>query len=473
LAAVLPARYGVAMTSTDTTARAVDYLVTTPATRLSALVQSGELHPLELLEAHLHRIDTLNSRLGAFVSVRAEGARAEAAVLAQRDDLAQLPLAGLPVAIKDNVDVAGELTRRGSRAVRSAAAEEDDELVRRLRAAGAVVVGKTTMPELAIWPVSEPEAFAPARNPWDRTRTPGGSSGGSAVAVTTGMVALALGSDGGGSLRIPAACCGIVGMKPAPGVVPLPGGAVEHWYGCSAFGPLARNVADAALMLDVLAGGSVYRNPVAPAGGLRISVSTKHPTAGARRSPEMMSAIAQVAAALEHAGHAVRRESPPYPATSAPFIARWLPGIAQDAKGLDPNELERRTRSQARAGRLMQQRGLAKHILDSKAGGRLREWLGRRDVLVAPVLAAPPLPIGAWKGRGWITTMMGSANWMGYTPPWNLAGAAAMTVPIGVTTAGLPIAVQLVAAPGREALLLSLGQQVEGLFPPRRWQPET
>jgi amidase len=469
---VLSARYGSAMTNTDITTRAVDDLVAAPATRLAALVQSGELHPLELLEAHLHRIETLNNRFGAFVSVRADAARAEAAALAQRDDLAQLPLAGLPVAVKDNVDVAGELTRRGSRAVHSAAAAEDDELVRRLRAAGALVVGKTTLPELAIWPVSEPEAFAPARNPWDRTRTPGGSSGGGAVAVTTGMAALALGSDGGGSLRIPAACCGIVGVKPAPGVVPLPGGDVEHWYGCSAFGPLARNVADAALMLDVLAGASKYRNPVAPAGGLRISVSTKHPTFGAKRSPEMMSAIAQVAAALEHAGHVVRRESPPYPATPVPFIARWLPGIAQDAEGLNPNELERRTRAQARAGRLMQQRGLAKHIRDSKAGGRLREWLGQLDVLVAPVLAAPPVSIGAWKGRGWITTMMGAANWMGYTPPWNLAGVPAMTVPISVTTAGLPIAVQLVAAPGREALLLSLGQQLEGLFPPRRWQPE-
>jgi amidase len=460
------------MTNIDTTAtRAIDDLVATPATRLAELVQSGELHPLDLLEAHLHRIDTLNSRFGAFVSVRAEAAREEAAALARRDDLAQLPLAGLPVAIKDNVDVAGELTRRGSRAVHNAAATEDDELVRRLRAAGAVVIGKTTLPELAIWPVSEPEGFAPARNPWDRTRTPGGSSGGSAVAVTTGMAALALGSDGGGSLRIPAACCGIVGMKPAPGVVPLPGGDVEHWYGCSAFGPLARNVTDAALMLDVLAGASIYRNPVAPASGLRVSISTKHPTMGAKRSPEMMSAIAQVAAALEHAGHAVTRESPPYPATPVPFIVRWLPGIAQDAQGLDPNELERRTCAQARAGRLLQQRGLAKHIRESKAGARLRDWLGQRDVLVAPVLAAPPLRIGVWKGRSWMTTMMGSANWMGYTPPWNLAGVPGMTVPIGVTTGGLPIAVQLVAAPGGEALLLSLGQQLEALFPPRRWQP--
>jgi amidase len=284
------------------------------------------------------------------------------------------------------------------------------------------------------------------------------------------MAALALGSDGGGSLRIPAACCGIVGLKPTPGLVPLPGGGRDHWYGLSAFGPLARSVSDAALMLDVLAGRAP--SPTTPSRDrLRISVSTRHPATGARTSGEVLDAVESVRSALAAVGHDVRREHPPYSATPLPFAARWLPGIAQDAEGLDLRELESRTRGLARAGRWLQRRGLARHVRHSRTGARLRSWLGDRDVLVAPVLAGPPAAVGAWDGRGWIRTMLGVSQWMGYTPPWNLAAVPAMTVPVGVSRDGLPIAVQLVAAPGREAQLIAAGMQLEGIFPLRAWSP--
>jgi amidase len=447
-----------------------DHVPELPAHRLAALVRSRELNPSEVVEAHLRRIEQLNGQLGAFVSVRTDAVREEAASLAARHDLAGLTLAGVLVAIKDNVDVAGEVTCCGSRAVHGPAADRDDELVSRLRAAGALIVGKTSMPELAIWPFTETDGGRPARNPWDPSRTPGGSTGGGAVAVTTGMAALALGSDGGGSLRIPAACCGIVGLKPTPGLVPLPGGGRDHWYGLSAFGPLARSVSDAALMLDVLAGRAP--SPTTPSRDrLRISVSTRHPATGARTSGEVLDAVESVRSALAAVGHDVRREHPPYSATPLPFAARWLPGIAQDAEGLDLRELESRTRGLARAGRWLQRRGLARHVRHSRTGARLRSWLGDRDVLVAPVLAGPPAAVGAWDGRGWIRTMLGVSQWMGYTPPWNLAAVPAMTVPVGVSRDGLPIAVQLVAAPGREAQLIAAGMQLEGIFPLRAWSP--
>ena len=206
-------------------------LVTWPALEIARAVRDRRLDPAAVIRAHLARIDEADPQLHAFQEVRRDGALADAAALAQRPDLGGLPLAGVPVAIKDNTDVAGLPTRQGSAATPAGPAASDDELVRRLRAAGAIPIGKTQQPELAVWPVTEPEAYPATRNPWDLSRTPGGSTGGGAAAVAAGMAALALGSDGGGSIRVPAACCGLVGVKPAPGRVPVAGGASEHWYG--------------------------------------------------------------------------------------------------------------------------------------------------------------------------------------------------------------------------------------------------
>src|SRR5947209_9923227 len=243
-------------TRPDPTVGAMQTLTRHTATEIAAAVQAGRLSPREVVDACLARIAATDAGIGAFHLVDADGARRAAEALAARPDLSGLPLAGVPVAVKDNLDVAGLPTRYGSAATSPEPATADDPIVARLRAAGAVVVGKTRMPELAIWPFTESRAFGGTRNPRDPSRNAGGSTGGGAAAVAAGMVPLALGSDGGGSLRIPAANCGVVGLKPGRAVAGL---ATGHWYGCTAFGPIAATVADAALALDVLAGGNRWR----------------------------------------------------------------------------------------------------------------------------------------------------------------------------------------------------------------------
>jgi len=224
------------------------------AAQIATAVRDGRTSAVDVVTAHVARIDRHNGTLGALRATRHAQALAEAAEVDARADRDQLPLAGVPVAIKDNIAVTGEQARHGSAATDPAAAPADDELVARLRRAGAIVVGISAMPELAAWAYTSSTAYGVTRNPWDSSRDPGGSTGGGAVAVASGMAALALGTDGGGSLRVPAAYCGLVGLKPGHGVVPLPGGGAEHWCGLSAAGPIARTAADAALALAVLSG---------------------------------------------------------------------------------------------------------------------------------------------------------------------------------------------------------------------------
>jgi amidase len=440
-----------------------DTLTSMSANETARRVGSGELDPVEVVEATLQRIEALDSRLHAYVAVMADSARAEAQALRGRSDIASLPLAGVPVAVKDNVEVAGQPVTHGSQATPRTPAAEDALLVRRLREAGAVVVGRTVMPELAIWPFTEPEAYEHPRNPWQEDRTPGGSSGGSAVAVAARMAAIAVASDGGGSIRIPAACCGLVGLKPAPGMVPVPGPRDDHWFGLSAFGALARTVEDAALAVDVMAGRNQLRDVRPPAQSLRIAVSTRHPVFGARVSPEVRDRVAALADALSGAGHTVSRADPRYPMLPTQFTSRWLAGIAQDAQGLDPSQMEARTRAMARRG----QRSLHKvrPAAESAFAAYAAEWLARHDLLMTPVLAAPAVPIGRWRGRGWVSTMLGVARWMGYTNSWNVAGAATVAVPAGLSSGGLPLGVQLVGRPGTEGTLLSVARQLESLQP--------
>lgn len=439
-----------------------------PLTRLSAtemarMVRERELDPVELLDATLRRIESVEPRLHAFAAVMAEPARNDAEALRNRTDLAALPLAGVPVAVKDNVDVAGQPTTHGSRATSRTPAEADALLVRRLRDAGAVIVGHTVMPELAIWPFTEPEAYQAPRNPWNPERTPGGSSGGSAVAVASGMAALAVASDGGGSIRVPSASCGLVGVKPAPGLVPVPGAREDHWYGLSAYGCIARTVADAALGLDVMADSTSHREPAPAQRGLRIAVSARHPVFGARTSRDVRRAFDDTVEALASAGHVVDRADPPYPMLPTQFVSRWLAGIAQDAAGLDREQLEPRTRAMVRRG-VRAQRSV-RPAAESAFAHAISAWLARWDVLVTPILATRAVPIGRWRGRGWVTTMLGVARWMGYCNMWNVAGAAAVAVPAGLSADGLPIGVQLVGPAGSEAKLLSLAAQLESLRP--------
>lgn len=404
---------------------------------------------LPMTSACLARIDELEPKLHAFQALRREEALAETAEVDP-----SLPLACVPVAVKDNIDVAGLPTRQGSAATSAEPAAEDDELVRRLRAAGAVVIGKTQMPELAVWPFTEPEAYPAPQNPLHPGMTPGGSTGGGAAAVAAGMAALALGSDGGGSIRVPAACCGLVGIKPGPGVVPLAGGASEHWYGMTEFGPIARAAADAALLLDVLAGTATYRDLETPA-SLRIAVAPRHPVPFVRPTSEIRGAIDAAMQALTDTGHRVTKARVPYPATiGIRFSNRWLAGIAKDAEDLPVDILEERTRKMAKRGAKIARK--VKPAADDPFGARMREWFADYDVLVTPTLSRPPVPIGTWQGKGWVRTMLGVANWL-YTVPWNLARLPAASVPFHGQ------GIQLVGPEGSERTLLSLAAQLEGL----------
>jgi amidase len=442
------------------------------AVGIAAAVRAGRAAPTEVLEEHLERIAALDGRLGAFRLLRTEEARAEARALEGRDDLGRLPLAGVPVAVKDNIDLAGCPTRNGSAATGPEPAPADDELVRRLREAGALLVGKTNVPELGLWPFTESEAFGASRNPWSLDHTPGGSSGGSAAAVASAMVPVALAADGGGSIRMPASNCGLVGIKPGSGAVPFPSGGVSTWSGMSEFGPLATTVADLGLVLDVLTGGDAYRRVAPPDRPLRVGVSARPGAVGVKVHPQVRAAMEATAEALAEAGHQVATVDPPWRnGDAAPFLRRVFSGCAEDADRLPAGALERRTRAEARLGRLLRRARPAPSGPPGRVLARYRAWFGDHDVLLSPTLAQPPLRVGAYQGKGLARTLLGLTAYMPFTPPFNLVGFPAASVPAGTSADGLPLGVQLAAAPGGEALVLSLARQLETLRPWPRHAP--
>ncbi|MFF4363259.1 amidase [Streptomyces sp. NPDC001604] len=437
------------------------------AAEIAAAVREKRATPREVVAEHLERIERLDGRVGAFRVVRAEAALAEADELASRDDLAELPLAGVPVAVKDNLAVRGESNRVGSAATPDTPASDDHVTVARLRAAGAVVVGLTNVPELCIFGTTE-GVHGTARNPWDLTRTAGGSSGGSGAAVAAGLVPIALGNDGMGSLRIPAANCGLVTIKPGHGVVPA-GISDGDWFGMSENGPLATTVEDARLMLAVLADTGTA--PPSEPAMRKIAVSLRSPLAGVTISTPYTTAARDAAGVLIKAGHQVRRADPPYPLSlSTMSLAHWTAGTAVDAQGLDPRLLNRRTRVHATIGR---------RFLNSVRGGDSRERLRRRmepffaeyDVLLTPALARRSPRSVAWHERGWLANVLVNTNYSPLTPPWNLTGWPAMSVPFGTLPSGAPCAIQLVGRPGSEAMLLEVAQQLEKLHPWQRTAP--
>ncbi|GAA2896968.1 amidase [Streptosporangium fragile] len=456
---------------------------------ISEAVRQGKVTAPVVVGEHLDAIAERDGRIGAFRVVRAEKALAEARALQEREDLATLPLAGVPVAVKDNVAVRGETSRNGSAAPPGAPAADDHPVVARLRAAGAVVVGLTNVPELCLSGFCD-SVYGITRNPWDLGRTPGGSSGGSAAAVTAGMVPLAHGNDGLGSLRIPAACCGLVTIKPGHGVVPPP---ERDWYGMSENGPLATTVADLALALAVMAGdmslttpgeseslgvGSAiddYPGGLTPAEpvGLRIAVAPAPLPPGFSVDAEFRAAVSAAAEALGAAGHTVVEHTSRMPVwLGNATVATWFSCARDDARGLDPRGLERRTRSLVRTGRLLARLGM------DGAAGRDRwrangadRWLGNADVLVTPTLAAVPPAADRWGRRGLLANVRTNVTYAPATGAWNMAGWPAMSVPYGMHSSGTPIGVQLVAAPGGEAQLLALAAQLEAAHPWPRHAP--
>ena len=442
------------------------------ATGVAAAVRSGSTSAVEATREALERIAARDGDLAAFQVVRADAALAHAAAV-DGSPKEHLPLAGVPIAIKDNVPVEGEPMRVGSASTPAHPQIANHEVVRRLHAAGAVIVGITRVPELCVFGQTD-SVYGVTRNPWSLERTPGGTSGGSAAAVASGMVPVAHGNDGFGSIRIPAACTGLVGIKPGSGVVPSDLG-TSSWLGMSENGPLATTVADAALVLSVMAADASLAQVTDAADGpeLRIAVSTRSPVPGVSLDPELLRALFMTAGDLGRAGHIVERHDPTYTTSSAlAALARWFAGVAEDAEHLDPMLLEPRIATHAAIGRRVLARGLVREGAREKFIEQATEMLTTYDVLMTPMLAAPPLAARRWGATSWATTMLANVPWAPYAAPWNLAGFPAMSVPAGVhPTAGTPMAVQLVVRPGRERTLLSLARSLETLRPWPRLAP--
>ena len=437
--------------------------------RQAEMLAAGEVSSVELVELYLGRIARINPRLNAFTLELGESAR-EAAAEADRRLAAgeRSPLLGVPIALKDTLDhIEGLVTSNGSAAFDEPAAA-DSEQVRRLRAAGAVVVAKTTLPELAIVGFTESDAFGITRNPWDQGRTTGGSSGGSAAAVAAGLIGAASASDGAGSIRIPAASCGLFGLKPQRDRISLsPAG--EHWYGMSVTGCLSRRVIDTALWLDVAAGepgdttfqDAAGRDP----GELRIALSLKPPRgiAPAILDDEVEAGVRRAAEALGSVGHRVAERDPDWAMVGNDFSTRYLAGIQQDVdRTPHPEKLESRTRGFARMGRLIP--GPLKRAAirsEAKHTERINRIFEDFDLLLTPTTGEPAVEIDRWSGLGAMRAVLSMSRTYAWTPVWNYTGQPAAAVPVGFTDSGLPLSAQLIAPPGREDLLLVVGAQLE------------
>ncbi len=465
-----------------------------PAVELAGMVRRGEVTSRELVEAAYEAIEQRNGELNAFVTLCEERALAEADAVEAGDER---PLAGVPIAVKDLVALtSGIRTAMGMRAMGDWVPQADSALVRRLRGAGAIIVGKTNTPELGILPVTEPDRFGPARNPWDPSRTTGGSSGGSAGAVASGMVPIAHANDGGGSIRIPASCCGLVGLKGTRGRVSLaPLG--EFVGGIAIEGVVSRTVLDTAVAFDILAGyepGDPYwaPDPSAPfaeaveraPGSLRIAFSAVAPN-GVPVDEDCVTATRETAELLESLGHTVLEA----PALSDEgyidnFIKIWITGVAanvrdaaaQRGRPIELSELEPLTAQMVEmAGSisgadyleaLEYLRGMSRRIVSM--------W-GNLDVLLTPTLAKPAIDVGGLRpkeGEPPIEMLNNAAEWVPFTPVWNVTGQPAISLPIHQSEGGLPVGIQLVGPPAGEELLLSLSAQLERARPWARRRPE-
>jgi amidase len=454
--------------------------------RQAQLIAAGEVSSRDLVELCLARIGRYDPTLNAFRVVFAERALLEADQAdSRRAAGGERPLLGVPIAVKDDIEVAGELTAWGTNA-RETPAAADAEVVRRLREAGAVIIGKTNVPEMTLWPFTETATYGVTRNPWSLQRTTGGSSGGSGAAVAAGLVGAALGSDGAGSIRIPAAWCGLVGLKPQRGRVSL-APRPRAWHGMSVDGVLTRRVADTALFHDVASGSTdidvdrpeppampFAQAAATPPGRLRIASSTKFPgVVLTKLDPQLNRALEETVELLTSLGHDVAERDPDYGNDAMPnVIARYMRGGHDDVAELEhPERLERRTRAFARLGGLVTE-GLLQRTFAAEAGitARINRVFEDFDLLMTPAVAVLAPPIGALQGRGALMTLNAVAGWVPYNGVWNLTGQPAIAVPAGFSAEGLPLSVQIVAPPGQEGVLLSLAAQLEAerAWPERR-----
>lgn len=458
-----------------------DDLVWRSALELAALIRQRRLSPVDLTEAVLARVEALNPRLNAFCLVTGDVARAGAreAEIAVMKGEPLGPLHGVPVSIKDVLFTRGIRTTGGSRLFADAVPEQDAVPVARLRAGGAVILGKTNTSEFGHKAITENPMFGISRNPWDLALTPGGSSGGAAAAVAAGLGPLALGTDAGGSVRLPAAFCGVFGFKPSFGRVPHAGG-FPGWDHVSHVGPITRTVRDAAAVLDVIAGADDRDRtslPSAPgtyleaceedAKGLHVAWSADLGYAAV--DPEVRGLCENAAAELESVGCHVEVVSPgwespePYfsALVAAQFHAAWADRLPEAADQMDPTLVKFIERGAGVSTRAY----LAAHAAVGTFWEEVRAFLERFDLLLTPTVAVAPFEAGEKPPREVAGQGVSVLGWMPFTYPFNLTGQPAASVPVGRTAAGRPVGLQIVGRRHADRTVLTAAAAFEAACP--------
>jgi amidase len=461
-------------------------LAFTPALEQAQLIRHKTVSPLELTELYLERIERLNPILGSYFTVMREAAIADATEKTEAlatDDPADLPpFFGVPLSVKDLNPIAGVPCTYGIAAAKNRIAEKDDGLIPRLRNAGFIFLGKTATSQLGSLPYTEPPGFLPTRNPWSLEHTAGGSTGGGASALAAGLCAIAQGSDGGGSLRGPAFCCGLVGMKPSRGRVSFaPVG--ERLHGLATNGPLGRTVADTATFLDVMAGyvtGDPYWLPppetsfltatqVDPP-ALKIGVITGVKPIG-DADADCKQAVLDTAHHLESLGHHLEAVTPPdLSELIEPFTIAWQCVLAEANVPFFVMEKMNRwlwwRACQIRSGKYL--RAVTKlQVVSRKIVAQLQDY----DILLAPVYMRPAIRIGEWQSLRCQQILDNIIHWIAPCPPFNASGQPAIAIPTGFTQSGLPVGVQLIGRPAADDTVLALAAQLEHTFFQNRDRP--
>ncbi|GAP93808.1 amidase [Leptolyngbya sp. NIES-2104] len=456
-------------------------LAFTSAIDQARLIRNKEISPIELTQLYLDRIEQLNPKLGSFFTVMAERAIADAISKTERLSESELPpFFGVPIAIKDLNPVEGVACSYGLKVARNRIADRDDLVVKKLKEAGFIILGKTATSQLASFPYTEPPGFPPARNPWNLDYTPGGSSGGSSAAVAAGLCAIAQGSDGGGSIRGPAACCGLIGLKPSRGRISMaPMG--EAFSGFAVTGPLSRTVADAAAFLDVTAGyvtGDPYWLPNPETSfleatkrrlePLRIGLVTAIDPIGSA-DPICAEATEKIAHLLESMGHSIELVTPDLGEMVEPFTMLWR---AQVEVGVPPFLLEKVNRwlwwrAKFTSASRYRQAQVRLHTFARKVVA----LFDRFDVLLTPTYLHPTIRIGEWAKLSPVRTIGEIIQWIAPCPAFNVTGQPAISIPAGFDLNGLPIGVQIVGKPADEETILAVAAQIEEAQPWKGWRP--
>ena len=450
-------------------------LAFTPALEQAQLIRRREVSPSELVEIYLERISRLNPQLGSYFTVTAEQAIADAKAKTEMlPNASELPpFFGVPISIKDLNPVAGVPCTYGNPALLNNISNYDDGVVTRIKQAGFILLGKTATSELGSTPYTEPTGFPPARNPWNLEYTPGGSSGGAAAAVAAGLSAIAQGSDGGGSIRGPAACCGLVGIKPSRGrVTHAPVG--DRLSGIAINGPIARTVADAAALLDAMSGyvtGDPYwLSDPEPSflaatqqkpGSLRIAYTTSIPPLG-EADANCQQGVLQTVQLLQELGHTVQQKNIDFSGLVEPFQVVWQTSVA--SSGIPAEILQPLNRW------LLARTGSAGQYLQAVyqmqvVARQIVAFFDTVDVLVLPVYLHSPIRVGEWANLSPEETFQNIIRWISPCPAANATGQPAIALPVGFDELGLPISVQLVGRPAAETTLISLAAQLEAAKP--------